>query len=141
MAHGSGENADDQGDDSTVMRDASTQDASSSPPSNALFSSGESPGDWIGPYKLLSILGEGGWGTVWLAERREPHVQRVALEIIKAGMDSKAVIARFEQERQGLAVMDHPNIAKVYDAGTTPLGRPYFVMEAVQPESITAYCD
>lgn len=107
---------------------------------NAYFSQ-EQPREFIGPYRLLSILGEGGFGIVWLAERREPHVQRVALKIIKPGMDSKAVIARFEQERQALAVMDHPNVAKVYDAGTTPQGRPYFVMELVQGEPITEYCD
>ncbi len=103
--------------------------------------SGEQPGDFIGPYKLLELIGEGGFGTVWLAERREPMVQRVALKIIKPGMDSKAVIARFEQERQALALMDHPNIARVHDAGTTASGRPYFVMEHVKGSPITAYCD
>jgi non-specific serine/threonine protein kinase/serine/threonine-protein kinase len=102
---------------------------------------GEVAYDWIGPYKLLEIIGEGGFGTVWLAERREPMVQRVALKIIKPGMDSKAVIARFEQERQALAVMDHPNVAKVFDGGVTQTGRPYFVMEHVQGEPITAFCD
>jgi non-specific serine/threonine protein kinase/serine/threonine-protein kinase len=102
---------------------------------------GERPGDSIGPYKLLEVLGEGGFGTVWLAERRDPIVQRVALKVIKPGMDSRAVIARFEQERQALAVMDHPNVARVFDAGATTHGRPYFVMELVQGEPITAYCD
>jgi serine/threonine protein kinase/Tfp pilus assembly protein PilF len=102
---------------------------------------GERPGDSIGPYKLLEILGEGGFGTVWLAERRDPIVQRVALKVIKPGMDSRAVIARFEQERQALAVMDHPNVARVFDAGATAHGRPFFVMELVQGEPITAYCD
>jgi eukaryotic-like serine/threonine-protein kinase len=102
---------------------------------------GEEVGESIGPFKLLQLLGEGGFGVVWLAERREPMVQRVALKIIKPGMDSKAVIARFEQERQALAVMDHPNIAKVIDGGMTPTGRPYFVMEYVQGEPITEYCD
>ncbi|MFO0836094.1 MAG: serine/threonine-protein kinase [Phycisphaerales bacterium] len=102
---------------------------------------GEKPGDSIGPYKLLEIIGEGGFGTVWLAERREPMVQRVALKIIKPGMDSRAVIARFEQERQALAVMDHPNVAKVFDGGLTPTGRPYFVMELVKGEPITDFAD
>ncbi|MCC6427461.1 MAG: serine/threonine protein kinase [Phycisphaerales bacterium] len=102
---------------------------------------GEGPRDHIGPYMLLEIIGEGGFGTVWLAERREPMVQRVALKVIKPGMDSKAVIARFEQERQALAVMDHPNVARVFDGGVTPHGRPYFVMEHVKGAPITAYCD
>ncbi len=101
----------------------------------------DSPGDSIGHFKLIEILGEGGFGTVWLAERREPMVQRVALKIIKPGMDSRAVIARFEQERQALAVMDHPNVAKVLDGGVTPTGRPYFVMEYVKGEPITTFAD
>jgi serine/threonine protein kinase len=99
------------------------------------------PGDQIGPYKLVQILGEGGFGEVWLAERREPFVQRVAVKLIKPGMDSRSVLARFEQERQALALMDHPNVAKVLDGGLTPQGRPYFVMEYVQGEPITDYCD
>jgi len=102
---------------------------------------GERVGDSVGPYHLLDKLGEGGFGVVWLAERREPMVQRVALKIIKPGMDSEAVIARFEQERQTLALMDHPTIAKVFDAGATPAGRPYFVMELVEGTPITDYCD
>jgi serine/threonine protein kinase/tetratricopeptide (TPR) repeat protein len=102
---------------------------------------GERAGDVVGSYKLLEVLGEGGFGTVWLAERRAPMVQRVALKVIKPGMDSKAVIARFEQERQALAVMDHPNVARVFDAGATAGGRPYFVMELVQGEPLTLYCD
>jgi serine/threonine protein kinase len=101
----------------------------------------ERPGDFVGPYKLVSVLGEGGFGTVWLAERREPMVQRVALKIIKPGMDSSSVIARFEQERQALAVMDHPNVARVFDGGVTERGRPYFVMELVKGAPITAYAD
>jgi serine/threonine protein kinase/lipopolysaccharide biosynthesis regulator YciM len=131
----------------------------------------EGPGTWIGPYKLLQKLGEGGMGTVYLGEQQEPVKRQVALKIIKAGMDSAHVIGRFEQERQALAVMDHPNIAKVFDAGTTEekdeggrmkdekathkdsdssfiphpssfrIGRPYFVMELVKGIPITKFCD
>ena len=101
----------------------------------------ESPGDTIGPYRLLEAIGEGGFGVVYLAERREPMVQRVALKVIKPGMDTKAVVARFEQERQALAVMDHPNVARVLDGGVTPTGRPYFVMELVKGQPITAFAD
>ncbi len=104
-------------------------------------SSPEGPGTRIGPYKLLQQLGEGGMGTVFLAEQEEPVRRRVALKIIKAGMDSAHVIARFEQERQALALMDHPNIAKVLDAGTTASGRPFFVMELVKGVPFTKYCD
>jgi len=102
---------------------------------------GESPGQRIGNYKLLEQIGEGGFGVVWVAEQLEPVRRRVALKIIKPGMDSRQVIARFEQERQALAVMDHPNIAKVFDAGATDRGRPYFVMELVRGAKITDYCD
>lgn len=109
------------------------------PPTSAV--TGEHRDQMVGPYKLVEILGEGGFGTVWLAERREPMVQRVALKIIKPGMDSKAVISRFEQERQALAVMDHPNVAKVFDGGVTEHGRPYFIMEYVQGAPITSFCD
>jgi len=101
----------------------------------------EKAGDQVGPYKLISKLGEGGFGTVWLAERRQPFVQQVALKIVKLGMDSKSVVARFEQERQALAVMNHPNIARVLDGGITPAGRPYFAMEFVKGEPITEFCD
>src|SRR5262249_35732766 len=100
----------------------------------------ESPGIVIGPYKLLELVGEGGMGTVWMAQQTEPVKRLVALKLIKAGMDSKQVIARFEAERQALALMDHPNIAKVLDAGTTA-GRPYFVMELVKGVPITRFCD
>jgi serine/threonine protein kinase len=95
----------------------------------------------IGPYRLLQVLGEGGMGEVWLAEQKSPIHRTVALKLIKAGMDTKAVVARFESERQALALMDHPNIAQVYEAGSTPEGRPYFVMEYVPGLPITEYCD
>ena len=95
----------------------------------------------IGRYKLLQQIGEGGCGVVYLAEQVEPVHRRVALKLIKLGMDTKQVIARFSAERQALAMMDHPNVAKVLDAGTTSLGRPYFVMELVRGIKITEYCD
>jgi hypothetical protein len=94
-----------------------------------------------GRYKLLEEIGEGGMGTVWMAEQREPVKRLVALKLIKAGMDSRAVLARFEAERQALALMDHPNIAKVLDGGTTAEGRPYIVMELVKGLPLTEYCD
>ena len=101
----------------------------------------EKPGDKIGRYKLLQQIGEGGCGVVYMAEQEEPVRRRVALKVIKLGMDTKSVIARFEAERQALALMDHPNIAKVLDAGATETGRPYFVMELVRGIKITDYCD
>ncbi len=101
----------------------------------------EGAGTVIGPYKLLEPIGEGGMGTVWMAEQTEPIQRRVAVKVIKDGMDSKQVLARFEAERQALALMDHPNIAKVLDAGKTPSGRPYFVMELVKGQPINKYCD
>jgi serine/threonine protein kinase/tetratricopeptide (TPR) repeat protein len=101
----------------------------------------EAPGTPIGPYKLLEQIGEGGMGVVFLAEQQHPVRRQVALKVIKAGMDTTKVIARFEAERQALALMDHPNIARVFDAGTTDSGRPYFVMELVKGVSITKYCD
>jgi len=101
----------------------------------------EKPGDKIGRYKLLQQIGEGGCGVVYMAEQEEPVRRRVALKVIKLGMDTKSVIARFEAERQALAMMDHPNIAKVLDAGATENGRPYFVMELVRGIKITDYCD
>ena len=101
----------------------------------------EEAGERIGHYKLLEQIGEGGFGTVWMAEQEQPVRRRVALKIIKLGMDTKEVIARFEQERQALAMMDHPNIAKVFDAGATQSGRPFFVMELVRGMKITDYCD
>lgn len=101
----------------------------------------ENAGDQIGSYRLLHELGEGGGGTVYLAEQVTPIKREVALKIIKLGMDTRAVISRFEAERQALALMDHPNIARVFDAGATPTGRPYFVMELVRGIKITEYCD
>ena len=101
----------------------------------------EGPGTKIGPYTLLRKIGEGGFGSVFLAEQTEPVQRRVALKIIKLGMDTQAVIGRFEQERQALAVMDHPHIAKVLDAGTTEAGRPFFVMELVEGSPITDFAD
>ena len=101
----------------------------------------EELGTVIGRYKLLEKLGEGGFGTVWVAEQREPVKRRVALKVIKLGMDTRQVIARFEAERQALALMDHPNIAKVLDAGATETGGPYFVMELVRGIPITKYCE
>jgi non-specific serine/threonine protein kinase/serine/threonine-protein kinase len=101
----------------------------------------EKAGARIGRYKLLEQIGEGGFGVVWMAEQKEPVRRRVALKIIKLGMDTKEVVARFEAERQALAMMDHPHIASVFDGGATDTGRPYFVMELVKGVPITAYCD
>jgi len=101
----------------------------------------ERAGDRIGRYKLLQQIGEGGCGVVYMAEQEEPVRRRVALKVIKLGMDTRQVVARFEAERQALALMDHPNIAKVLDAGSTEAGRPYFVMELVRGNRITEYCD
>ena len=102
---------------------------------------GEKPGDRIGHYKILQKIGEGGCGVVYMAEQDEPVRRRVAVKIIKLGMDTKEVIARFNAERQALAMMDHPNIAKAFDAGATETGRPFFVMELVRGIRITEYCD
>ena len=96
---------------------------------------------FIGPYRLIRTLGEGGMGQVWLAEQTAPVRRQVALKLIRAGVYDKAVLQRFQSELQSLAIMDHPSIAKVFDAGATPDGQPYFVMEYVQGVSITAYCD
>ncbi|MFN5945849.1 MAG: protein kinase domain-containing protein [Phycisphaerae bacterium] len=101
----------------------------------------EGPGTLIGQYKLLQVIGEGGFGFVYMAQQNEPVRRKVALKIVKPGMDTKQVIGRFEVERQALAMMDHPNIAKVYDAGMTATGRPYFVMELVKGVPINEYCD
>jgi serine/threonine protein kinase len=101
----------------------------------------EAPGTVIGPYKLLRLIGEGGMGSVWMAEQTAPVKRLVALKVVKAGMDSRQVLARFGAERQALALMDHPNIAKVHDAGASDSGRPYFVMELVKGVTINRYCD
>jgi serine/threonine protein kinase len=101
----------------------------------------ERPGTVIGPYKLLEQIGEGGFGVVFMAEQEKPLRRKVALKVLKPGMDTRQVVTRFEAERQALALMDHPNIAKIHDAGTTATGRPYFVMELVRGVPITEFCD
>jgi serine/threonine protein kinase/tetratricopeptide (TPR) repeat protein len=128
-----------RGQESGVSKPGSGKGSLTSDP--CLLTPGEGPGTTIGPYKLLEEIGEGGMGAVWMAEQREPVQRKVALKIIKAGMDSRQVVARFEAERQALALMDHPNIARVFDGGTTDSGRPYFVMELVKGVPITRYCD
>jgi len=110
-------------------------------PATDNYTPAEGPGTRIGPYKLLQQIGEGGMGVVYMAEQEQPVRRRVALKIIKPGMDSAQVIARFEAERQALAMMDHQNIARVLDVGTTQSGRPYFVMELVHGVPITRFCD
>jgi serine/threonine protein kinase len=107
----------------------------------AIGTPGDKPGDRVDRYKLLQQIGEGGCGVVFVAEQLSPVLRRVALKVVKPGMDTKSVIARFEAERQALALMDHPNIAHVFDAGATESGRPYFVMEFVEGVKITDYCD
>src|SRR5439155_15441629 len=117
--------------------DQEPQDASRVQPELAA----EQAGSFIGHYKLLEKLGEGGLGIVYRAEQSEPVKRQVALKIIKLGMDTREAIQRFAAERQALAMMEHPNIAAVYDAGATPTGRPFFVMELVRGNPITTYCD
>src|SRR5436853_7098252 len=107
----------------------------------ALSMPGAMRGTSIGPYKLLEQIGEGGFGVVFMAEQQQPVRRTVALKVLKLGMDTRQVIARFEAERQALALMDHPNIASVLDAGATDTGRPYFVMELVRGIPITGFCD
>jgi serine/threonine protein kinase len=102
---------------------------------------GERPGTVIGPYKLLEQIGEGGFGIVFMAEQQQPVRRKVALKVIKPGMDTRQVVARFEAERQALALMDHPHIARVFDGGETTSGRPYFVMELVRGIPITEFSD
>src|SRR5579864_1643367 len=101
----------------------------------------EKPGTVIGQYKLLEQIGEGGFGVVFMAEQTQPVRRKVALKVLKPGMDTRQVVARFEAERQALALMDHPNIARVFDGGATDAGRPYFVMELVRGVPITDFCD
>lgn len=112
-----------------------------SPSTGAYVPIAERPGAIVGPYKLLQQIGEGGFGVVFMAEQEKPVRRMVALKVIKPGMDTASVIARFESERQALALMDHPNIAKVLDAGETASGRPYFVMELVKGVPVTEFCD
>ena len=119
--------------------DASTEDSSDRTLTNGAPAG--ATGGQIGPYRLLQVLGQGGMGEVWLAEQKTPIQRTVALKLIKAGMDTKAVVARFESEQQALALMDHPNIARVFDAGSNAGGHPYFVMEYVPGLPITEYCD
>src|SRR5687768_3975642 len=116
-------------------------DPAAAPAATADQPATERPGDVIGPYKLLEQIGEGGFGVVFLAEQAEPVRRKVALKVLKAGMDTRQVVARFEAERQALAIMDHPHIAKVFDGGATASGRPYFVMELVKGVPITEFCD
>ncbi|MDG2031426.1 MAG: protein kinase, partial [Phycisphaerales bacterium] len=106
-----------------------------------VVSPGTRIGTQIGRFRILKMIGEGGFGEVWLAEQTEPVRRRVAIKIIKRGMDSAQVVARFEAERQALAMMEHPNIARVYDGGETDEGRLYFVMELVKGMPITEYCE
>ena len=126
-----------------MLRDAAAADKFFGPGERALSGAAltEGPGTVIGRFKLLEKIGEGGMGVVYMAEQREPVVRKVALKIIKLGMDTRQVVARFEAERQALALMDHPNIAKVLDGGATESGRPYFVMELVPGLPITQFCD
>ena len=125
--------------DETVIKDADEADFDDFPETTA--SSKPRPGTAIGPYKLLEQIGEGGMGSVWVASQSQPIKRKVAIKLIKAGMDSGQVLARFEAERQALAMMDHPNIARVLDGGMTEHGRPYFAMEYVKGVPLTEYCD
>src|SRR5437763_1353169 len=122
--------------------DASFQTAPAAPPLATVDEPvAERPGTVIGPYKLLEQIGEGGMGLVFVAEQQHPVRRKVAVKVIKPGLDTRDVIARFEAERQALALMDHPHIARVFDAGATDAGRPYIVMELVKGVPITKYCD
>src|SRR5438067_4268124 len=123
------------------MNEPGTRDDAPDPTIRLEIPIAEQPGDHVGRYKLLQQIGEGGCGIVYMAEQEQPVRRRVALKLIKLGMDTKQVIARFEAERQALALMDHPNIAKVLDAGASETGRSYFVMELVRCVKITDFCD
>ncbi|SRR5579883_1472651 len=126
--------------DLTSLSDDATIASGTGDPGRAAATA-EGPDTGIGPYKLLRRIGEGGMGVVYMAEQEQPVRRRVALKIIKPGLDSEQVIGRFRAEQQALAMMDHPSIARVYDAGTTDSGRPFFVMELVHGIPITEYCD
>jgi WD40 repeat protein/serine/threonine protein kinase len=130
-----------EGAGSFMQNPVAASAATGAPPAPVGQTSVERPETVIGHYKLIELIGEGGMGIVWKAEQLEPVRRMVALKVIKEGMDTRQVIARFDAERQALAVMDHPNIAKVFDAGATPDGRPFFVMELVKAVPITQYCD
>ncbi len=121
-----------------AIRDLTVSDEGSA---DAVGFPGERPGDWIGPYRLLEKIGEGGNGLIYMARQEKPMRRMVAVKVIKLGMDTRSVIARFEAERQALAMMDHPNIARVLDAGSTAAGRPFFVMELVKGVRITDFCN
>ena len=128
-------------DPATFMAGPAVDAAALSDDDKAAAPTSEKPGDRIGRYKLLEKIGEGGMGLIYMAEQQEPVIRRVALKIIKWGMDTKQVLARFDAERQALALMNHPNIAKILDAGSTETGRSYFVMELVQGTAITDFCN
>jgi len=128
-----------------ALHDASCDPGLRTPALDLSFSAPASPSlptpTWIGPYEIMKTLGEGGMGVVYLAEQTKPIHRRVALKVIKLGMDTKAVMARFEAEREALALMNHPNVARVIDAGATDEGRPYVVMEFVEGVPINQFCD
>ena len=126
---------------STCKSDDNRPDEEEAAPTASFGAGAVQPGGQIGPYKLLRVLGEGGFAIVYLAEQTEPVKRRVALKILKPGMDSRQVLARFEAERQAIALLDHPNIAQIYDAGATEQGRPYFAMEHVKGVPLTEHCD
>ena len=137
LGTGCGESAKPENKEAETQQPADSDGLSDSSDFTAsLQSSVEHIGQWIGPYKLVRILGEGGMGLVYLAQQEQPIRRQVALKVIKPGMDTKSVIARFEAERQALALLDHPNIAHVYQAGMTEPGRPYFVIQSKSPWSL-----